>query len=184
MGKENEIMERKIKKLSIFDFDGTLVNTELPETGKPRWKEVKGTDWPHQGWWGRAESLDIEAFENAVIDHVVEDYKKEKNGGENLTIMLTGRMSNLSTHVEKILEKHGLEFDRKYYNTGGDTITCKLKTLTKLLIEFPDVELVECWEDRLEHITLFEQWGVEQCKLDKIKEFKINHVIPSAGLRH
>lgn len=166
-------MERKIRKISVFDFDGTLVNTELPETGKPQWKEVKGTDWPHQGWWGRADSLDLDVFENAVIDHVVEDYKKEKNGEDNLVVMLTGRMVGLSVHVEKILDKHGLIFDRKYYNTGGDTITGKLRKIGELLQEFPDVELIELWEDRAPHVELFKQWG------ETIKpEVKVNFVEP------
>lgn len=166
-------MKTKITKISVFDFDGTLVNTELPETGKPRWKQVKGVDWPHQGWWGKAESLDLETFENAVIDHVVEDYKKEKNGEENLVVMLTGRRSILSDDVEKILEKHGLVFDRKYYNTGGDTITCKLRTLGKLLVEFPDVTLVELWEDRAPHVETFKEWGETIAP-----EVKVNFVEP------
>lgn len=177
-------MERKITKISVFDFDGTLISTELPETGKSRWKEVKGTDWPHRGWWGKAESLDLEIFENSVIEHVVEDYKKEKNGPENLVVMLTGRMVALSLDVEKILDKHGLDFDRKYYNTGGDTITCKKKKIEELLREFPHVEVIEIWDDRLEHIPHFEQLGKTLLESGKLKEFKVNHVIPLGGLRH
>ena len=32
-------MAQKITKLAIFDFDGTLVDTPLPETGKELYQE-------------------------------------------------------------------------------------------------------------------------------------------------
>lgn len=152
-------MEREIKKLSIFDFDGTLINTELPETGKPLWKEAKGLDWQHKGWWGRAESLDLDVFKNDIIEHVVEAYKSEKNDDTNLVCMLTGRMTALSKEVEMILEKHNLVFDRKYYNTGGDTITVKQRKISELLKEFPTIKTIEIWEDRAPHVELFRVWG-------------------------
>lgn len=152
-------MEQTIKKIAVFDFDGTLISTELPETGKVKWKEVKGQDWPHKGWWGRAESLDINIFDNNVIEPVIKDYQIQKQQEDTLVIMLTGRRSIFDKEVKLILDKHGLEFHREYYNTGGETITCKLKTLNMLLKEFPHVEQVTLWEDRAEHVPRFEEWG-------------------------
>jgi hypothetical protein len=36
------------------------VDTELPESGKQIYLDKTGKEWPHIGWWGKAESLDIE----------------------------------------------------------------------------------------------------------------------------
>jgi hypothetical protein len=46
-----------IDVLQIFDFDATLFDTPLPETGTIEYEEKTGMSWPHTGWWGRAESL-------------------------------------------------------------------------------------------------------------------------------
>ena len=60
----------KITKIEIYDFDGTLVDTQLPDTGKPIWKEKTGEDWPYKGWWGRVESLDMDVFEQKPVPSV------------------------------------------------------------------------------------------------------------------
>jgi phosphoserine phosphatase len=36
----------KITKLAVFDFDGTLVDTPLPENGRKEYKAKTGQDWP------------------------------------------------------------------------------------------------------------------------------------------
>ena len=46
-----------IEELHVYDFDGTLVDTPVPERGMAEFEEATGTPWPHRGWWGRAESL-------------------------------------------------------------------------------------------------------------------------------
>jgi hypothetical protein len=164
-------INEKIIKISVFDFDGTLISTELPETGKIKYKEKTGLDWPHIGWWGKPESLDVNIFDNELIEETFNFYKREFQRENTLCIMMTGRRTVLSKEVELILEKHNLKFHRYYYNTGGETFSCKIKTLDKLLEEFPHVEEVELFEDRPEHVEMFESWG-------KIigAEVKVNHI--------
>jgi hypothetical protein len=36
---------------------------------------------------------------------------------------------------------------------------------------------VEIWEDRVNHVQIFEQWGKEQCLSGRLKDFKVNVVI-------
>lgn len=171
-------MEKKIIKLKIFDFDGTLIDTELPETGKQIWLEKTGKEWPHIGWWGKPESLDVDIFDNKVITSVKEAFDIVKTEPETLSVMLTGRRLQLAHQVEKILDLHGMEFDEKHFNTGGATEVCKMKTISDLLKRFPDTEEVVLWEDREPHIDIFHDFLLKKVDAGIIKRFTIN-LVPS-----
>ena len=56
------IVDDTIKRIVIFDFDGTLIDTDTPESGKTLWEKEFGFEWPFKGWWGRAESLDSRIY--------------------------------------------------------------------------------------------------------------------------
>ena len=66
-------------KLSVFDFDGTLIATPLPDSGKIAYEEKTGKTWPHKGWWGQADSLDMNVFDIQPNPDVVNDFKKEED---------------------------------------------------------------------------------------------------------
>jgi hypothetical protein len=169
-------MDKRITKLRIMDFDGTLVDTELPETGKQIWFEKTGKVWPHVGWWGKPESLDNKIFDNKLITSVKEDYDKVKTEDEALSVMLTGRRQQLANEVNTILKFHGLEFDEQHFNTGGATEVCKMKTIDDLLKRFPEVEDISIWEDRLPHIDIFHDFLQKKVEKNVIKRFSINYV--------
>lgn len=162
-------------KLSVFDFDGTLIDTPLPDAGRITYEKKTGQPWPHKGWWGQADSLDTSVFEMPVIKSVGDDYNTEKTNANTVMVLLTGRMAKLGSLVKKVLDEKGLTFDEYHYNTGGSTDDFKIKTLTKLVEKYPNCE-VEMWEDRMEHIPLFEQWGKSMVLEGKITDFKINVV--------
>jgi len=54
MGTFGNIKKNKsdITRICVWDFDGTLINTPVPEKGYVQYKEKTGQDWPHKGWWG------------------------------------------------------------------------------------------------------------------------------------
>jgi hypothetical protein len=168
--------KRKIDKISVFDFDGTLIDTPLPDYGRIEYEKKTGEKWPHVGWWSKPESLDDKIFDTPTIKPVVQAYEQEKLTPNTLLVMLTGRMDKLSQFVENILKIKNLSFDKYIYNTGGSTVNSKLKSLGELLIEYPNVISVELWEDREEHIPLFEKWGEEEIKKERLKHFKVNRV--------
>ena len=170
-------MDKKISKIAIFDFDQTLVSTPTPERGKEIYEDKTGTPWPYYGWWSKKESLDLEIFDIPVVDEVIKDYHIEKQNDETLVVMLTGRLSKLSAEVEKILAEKGLEFDEYHYNKGGSTDVAKMKTMESLLEKYPTVTEIQQWDDRLEHIPIFEQWGKEQCLSGRLKDFSITVVL-------
>lgn len=154
-GTEND----NITRIAVFDFDGTLVNSPLPEEGKVEYQEKTGEKWPYSGWWGRPESLDVEIFDIIPISSVLSDYKKERSNPSTLVIMLTGRIKKLSPHVENILSIYGFKFDEYHYNNGGSTLTYKINTLNDVLSQHPNVKSIAMWDDRLEHIEPFKVWG-------------------------
>jgi len=164
-------------KLAVFDFDGTLISTPLPEQGREFYETKTGNEWPHQGWWGQADSLDIDIFDMPVIESVIVDYQREKANPNTLIILLTGRISKLEPQVRKVLASKNLSFDEYHYNTGGSTDQVKLKTLDRLLVENPNIQEVELWDDSQSHIPIFEQWGKNNCLSGRLKDFKINVVI-------
>ena len=166
------------KKLSVFDFDGTLVNTPLPEEGKKEYKEKTGEDWPHVGWWGQPLSLDSEIFDMNIIPSVIRAYLKEINDSNTMVVMVTGRVNKLSGLVKKILDDNGLKFHEYHFNNGGSTESAKKKTFDKILSENPSITEMEVWDDRLEHIPVFQAWGDEKLESDRLDKFNIN-VVPS-----
>jgi len=167
-----------IKKVSVFDFDGTLIDTQMPDTGKEMWLKAKGEKWAHRGWWSRRESLDMDVFENKPYEDVIADYKIEAANPTTFVTVCTGRIVPLRKQVQAILDKNGLIFDevilagQKPWNKGAhDTLIFKINYLSDLQKRFPNLEEIEFWDDRNEHIPTFVQWG----KLQEIP-VKINHV--------
>ena len=169
---------KEITKLAVFDFDGTLVDTPLPDVGKKEYKEKTGKDWPFPGWWGQPLSLDLSIFDMPTVPMVMSAYKKEKISPDTCMVMLTGRMVKLGDMVKKILDSKGLTFDEYHFNRGGSTETAKMKTMESLLEKYPKVYELEMWDDRLAHIPVFQSWGDSLVKSGRLKRFNIN-VVPA-----
>jgi len=150
-----------INKISIFDFDGTLMKTPDSTEGKKQWEEFYGKDYPHKGWWGKPESLDDAVFDIQPIESTVSDYKKEIDNPNTFVIMLTGRIPHQSSQIEELLALHNIYFKEYHYKSDGDTLTSKLNTIKSLLNRFPQVKEIEMWEDREAHVIAFGEWGKE-----------------------
>jgi len=150
-----------ITKISIFDFDGTLMRTPHPEDGKKEWENFYNKDYPHIGWWSKPESLDDAVFNIEPIESTVTDYLKEMGNPNTLVIMLTGRLPHHHDQVIELLMTHNIVFDEYHYKETGDTLGSKLHTIISLLNKYPNVSSIEMWEDREPHATSFEEWGKE-----------------------
>jgi len=169
-------MSISYKKIAVFDFDGTLVDSPLPDTGRNEYQQKTGKPWPYEGWWGKAESLDMNIFDIPVIPSTIASYNKEESNDETLMVMMTGRMIKLSKYVEAILEAKGLKFDEYIYNMGGSTIDSKIKSLDNLLIKYQTVLEVTIFDDREEHIPSFKAWCDKQIESGRLTNFNINLV--------
>ena len=156
----NESIEN-ITKISIFDFDGTLMKTPHPEEGKKEWENFYNKDYPHIGWWSKPESLDDAVFNIEPIESTVSSYIKEKENPNTLVIMLTGRLPHQNDQIVELLSLHNIFFDEYHYKETGDTLSSKLNTIITLLNRYPNVSSIEMWEDREPHAISFKEWGRE-----------------------
>jgi len=167
-----------ITKIAIFDFDGTLMKTPHPDTGKIEWEEKTGKEYPHRGWWSKRESLDTTVFDINPIKDTVLEYLAEYEDPNTLVIMLTGRLPNQADQVEDILNSQGIVFDEYHYKDNGDTLTSKFNTIRSLLNRYPNVNFIEIYEDREPHVIEFDRWGEENnidIKVNLVKENIIPH---------
>jgi hydroxymethylpyrimidine pyrophosphatase-like HAD family hydrolase len=161
-------------KLSVFDFDGTLIKSPEPtDKNKQMWADHYGKEeWPYIGWWGRGETLDMDVWDMSLIPDTIKAYREEMKNPNTMVIMLTGRLTKQGDLVRKILDKYGLKFDKYLFKRGGNTITDKLGQLNHILGTNTSIKEVVMWDDRDAHIPKFEEWGNN---LDGI-DFTIHHV--------
>jgi len=110
-----------MKRLIIFDLDGTLIDSPQEELGKKVWYEKTGEPYPHKGWWGRKESLDTEVFNIKPFPNVLAQLEKEKAIPDTKVIILTARREKLRPYVEKILNDNGIVVDDIILKRGNET---------------------------------------------------------------
>lgn len=164
-------------KLSVFDFDGTLINTPLSTLeNKQKWSEHYGREYPYIGWWGREESMDKEVFDITSRKHVMSYYINERRAPNTMVVMLTGRPIKLSGIVEDILKDNNMYFHKYLYNRGGKTISEKIIQILDTLKENPTIKNLEMWDDRVEHIPTFKDLGEKLLDSGAIEIFNINYI--------
>lgn len=167
---------RIITRLAIYDFDGTTIDSGTPEKFKPIYKDKTGKDWPHQGFWGRPESLDMSIFDFKPIPEVKTAFNKEVSNSTTLMVSLTGRRNSLASKVEEILHANGYKFDKYLYNYGSDTLSNKLEQIGNLLKEFPTVRTIAFFDDRNEHVSTFKEYFDNLVKSGRLDEYDFTHV--------
>lgn len=137
------------KDVYFFDFDGTLIDSPLKEPGMEQWGRVKGTPYPHKGWWGREESLDLTVFDIRPLQDIFNIYKNVQNNPNIKTVLLTNRMEKLKDPIMAILKKHNITFDvysfKRDSRTKGDRI---MDIMTKV---FPDIKTFKFLDDDASH---------------------------------
>jgi len=164
-------------KISVFDFDGTLVDTPIasPEN-KEKWGKHYGLKWKYLGWWGRDESMDTSVWDMPIVKEVFDAYQKEIDNPETLMVLLTGRLKKQENIVRSIVNDRGYHFDHYLFNNRGGTLQNKINHLNDLLVKYPDVRDIELWDDRLEHFEEFESWGKSLKESGRIDSFYLNKI--------
>jgi HAD domain family 1 in Swiss Army Knife RNA repair proteins len=152
-------------------------------TGKP-WKIADSEtalahgykkDYRRLGWWGRDETLKPPIF-NQTIDKlnipVAQAFHAFRNDPQTYVVVMTGRTAKSEQTVKEILTKYGIHADAYFfqgqkaltqhpnYPKVQDTYAYKTHVIQdQLLPKFPDLQSVEIFDDREEHIPRFVQFG-------------------------
>jgi hypothetical protein len=177
---KEELRKPIITKLSVFDFDGTLIDTPLPSNGPDIYQQKTGKPWPHGGWWSKLASLDSKVFDMPVIPSVKKLYDIERAKKDTLVVMITGRIKSskvdFSPVVKSILDSKGFHFDMYLFNTGGETGDVKIKYFNDILKDYPSIKDVLLVDDRVEHVSRFQEWGDLRINSGRLTTFNIELV--------
>ena len=150
-----------IKKIVSFDFDGTLIHTPTPETGRPEWEKATGQSWPGRGWWGSAESLNTNVFYPPVNQWVYKYFLQYQNDPEAYEFIATGRLIRLEKQVKKVLALHDIKCDL-FCNNRGETFHFKINLFEDLISKYPQATELIMFDDRHEHLVRFVEWAKKQ----------------------
>jgi tRNA nucleotidyltransferase/poly(A) polymerase len=157
-------------RVVFYDFDGTLMDSPLPDTGKQIYKEKTGNVYPHQGWWGRAESLDLNVFDIKTNPDVEAKFRADSSDPNTHVVLLTNRLSKLEEPIKKVLDKHNMVFD--FYSFKNDGREKGERVLDILAKVYPNTNEIEFYDDDERHIQ-----NVRDNLIDTDYDFKVNQVI-------
>lgn len=146
--------------LNVFDFDGTLMNSPLPEEGKVKYKELTGQEWPHRGWWGQIDSL--KPFDVKPIESTKDLYNQYSVLPNSVNVLMTNRLAKFEPVVKEKLS--GLYiFD--YYDFKNDNRE-KPDRIKDILKNNPSIEIINIFDDMDDQIERFNRFKEENPELE------------------
>lgn len=146
----------RTKIYNFWDFDGTLMHTPLPDPGKTVWKDVKGTDYPHLGWWSKPESLNLEVFDIRANEDVKAALLAGfENGSANY--ILTSRVRHLSNHIKDVLAHNDIDVT-KFTGFSFASARNKGQRILDYIAGFEDlISEINVYEDRDKEFVVLEE---------------------------
>lgn len=146
--------------LNVFDFDGTLMNSPLPEEGKVKYKELTGQEWPHRGWWGQIDSL--KPFDVKQIESTKDLYNEYTALPNSVNVLMTNRLAKFEPVVKEKLS--GLYiFD--YYDFKNDNRE-KPDRIKDILKNNPSIEIINIFDDMDDQIERFNRFKEDNPELE------------------
>ena len=143
-----------ITTLSFYDFDGTLIDSPMPDTGRVEWKNKTGADYPHEGWWGRPYSLNTDVFDVKPFPAILNQLKADMTKSDTYVIILTARIGRLQDAIENVLRINNIQVDEVSVKNGGAEKDVRVKNF---LTKFPNVDTVNVYDDRDKEMKVFGQ---------------------------
>lgn len=141
--------------LNFWDFDGSLIDSPMPEPGKAQWEQKTGKKYPHLGWWSKPESLDTDVHTILPKQDIFLKWKDSNHSPNTLDILLISRLKKLEPNVINVLSKNDITMDHYSFANGplnkGQRV---LEWLSKLGIN--TINEINVYEDRDIEIQVLE----------------------------
>ena len=160
-----------VTELCIFDFDATLFMSPMFPA-----------DWQgHTGdWFDTLQSLTPPCVVDPGplwIGETVSAAQEAIGRPEAYVVLMTGRgMSpELYARVSELVSSAGLSFNEIHLKPGGRTMAWKSGMLQQFIDKFPDLQKVQVWEDRADHLDHFMKVA-EDAGLEAVPHF-VNNVL-------
>ena len=150
--------------LRFWDFDGTLLNSPLPEEGKPLYEKLTNSPYPYKGWWGKHESL-FHGFDIKPIGDVYNLFTFYKFDDNCKNVLLTNRMKHLKDDVLYHCDKHGLQFDLASFKYNNQN---KAQRMVQIYSDnYLDADTVVLYDDDKRHLDdVIELFGTTHLKYE------------------
>lgn len=141
--------------VSFYDFDGTLMDSPEPSIGKKYWKDVVGSDYPYEGWWGRPESLSLDVFDIKPFPNIVREYERQMNDRNTTLVLLTSRITKLKPQLIEILDFNNIYFDDYLLKDDNKTKSERVREYLNTLNA--DIDYINLYDDRDKEIEDFKR---------------------------
>ena len=150
-------------KLCLFDFDGTLFNSPVPNRNRldrHLYGRLMGNSYEGgHGWFQDTITLSpmiTTDLGNGFNDAVVADAKKYIADPDAVVVMMTGRTELYRDRIEELCVSAGLSFSETLLKPLTDISTWDFKQneLNRLIKQYGATEVI-VWEDRIKHVNKF-----------------------------
>lgn len=134
-----------IFRIAFYDFDGTIIDSPMPDLGKLLWAKKYGKVYPHRGWWSKSESLDMELFDIKPIKEVERRLQKDIKDKNCWVVLLTNRISKLKPEVSKVLNHLNISVDE--FQMMDRINFSKSIRIKNVLQDFPQASQIDILDD-------------------------------------
>jgi hypothetical protein len=142
-----------VYKLAFYDFDGTIIDSPMPELGKLLWAKAKGIVYPHKGWWSKPESLDLDIFNIEKIKETDQRIKRDLDNKYCWVVLLTNRISKLKPEVSRVLRHVDVEVDE--FQMMDKINYSKSIRIKNVIQDFPQVTQIDIYDDDDKNLSDF-----------------------------
>lgn len=165
-----------MSRLVVYDFDGTIFRSPCRFRGEKLYRKRTGNFLPFAGWWGRIESLSFPVVPllpdmGWYNGEVVSSQRNDKLDISSDVVLMTGRPVEMSGRIRQLCEHGGMVFDDYFFCDGYAGKCLAIRGLLQ-----GGYDILELWEDRCDHIDLFNIFGDSLVRSGVVSSFVVHGV--------
>lgn len=178
----------KIKRISFYDLDSTLIKSIEPDEGIKKWEILNNKKYPNPKyfWWEDEFSLDYNIFNIKPYKKILKILNDDNENNNTLTVLLTARKEKLKPIILKLLNHLNITLDYYTFKTGDEN---KVDRINSFIKKYSNLEVINIYDDREKEIKGFKKFKNENSSNivinihkissgeDRVVENKINRII-------